>query len=999
MSLFSRRTGHEYMTKTPGKPLLWRLVLHRTDGTPLLLDNTQQARCEVVDSSRKGMKTIDLTWRDIAVGEETEALSVTARVELPSGSDTTLWSLDIDNHSKKYGLWEVHFPLFVGLSERGMPDVAVPRSNWGYLYRNLATTIAGSYPSADWPMQFLLVNEGEQGLYLAAHDPGAQPKRFSYTPGGEFHFCTYAENMGVPGSSFHSPFPVAVGMYQGNWWRGAKRYRAWALRQPWTSRGPLATRTDTPDAMKNLGLWMLSGGTKGEVVPGMMKAKDFFGVPLGVHWYTWHQIPFDVHYPDYFPTKPGFAQGVQTLTQAGVIAMPYINGRLWDTANEDFAVGRAGACKQPDGKTTYIEEYGSGAKLAPMCPTTAIWQDKVNDIVRRLIHECGVNAIYLDQIAAAGPQLCFDPAHGHPLGGGRHWVDGYRQLLTRVRSQTKGRVGITTENNAEPYMDNVDAFLIWNPRSDLEIPMMTAVYSGYTIYFSSPAHGTYEPGAFRMMQGRDFLWGCQQGWMGFELLEKNQRQNAEYLRNAGRYRTLLRDFLVYGELLCDLKPTVPPPTLEATWSGWGGGSQNASLPSVMGTVWRSREGRGALLISNLSDTPQQFSYRLDPRAWGLQGATQWTLTRIAPASQGATTRTSVALVSPSTARTEALAPREILILEILPTPPGNTGHILAEIRQARARLASKSSRTPASSPRTEVSFLTNPRAGESCVLQARILNGSDQFPTTRLVLDLPTGWEVDPGRTVIVDDLKPHEARVLPFRCEVPAKADGSVFVRANIVTTQPGKRFPVAPPRPVTPALHFSTPPTVDGDLSEWQAASPVVLSDAEHSKVKEWKGGSDLSGRIWTGWDDRCLYLAAQVTDNAFEQSYSGKEMWMGDCLQIGLRAGPSTDSPTYEDVHEFGLALTPKGPEIWKWLPDEHEVSSGRIEVGRTATGLDYEASIPWSEMGGLLPVAGGTIGFSFTINDADGRGFRGWMEWTPGICGNKTAAPFGRMLFVQ
>ncbi|MBI3919794.1 MAG: hypothetical protein HY318_00145, partial [Armatimonadetes bacterium] len=122
VSLFSRRTGHEYMTKTPGKPLLWRLVLHGIDGTPLLLDNTQPAICEVAESSRKGRKVIDLTWKGITVGEETEALSVTAHVELPSGSDTTLWSLDVDNHSKKYGLWEVHFPLFVGLSERGMPD-------------------------------------------------------------------------------------------------------------------------------------------------------------------------------------------------------------------------------------------------------------------------------------------------------------------------------------------------------------------------------------------------------------------------------------------------------------------------------------------------------------------------------------------------------------------------------------------------------------------------------------------------------------------------------------------------------------------------------------------------------------------------------------------------------------------------------------------------------------------------------------------------------------
>lgn len=51
-----------------------------------------------------------------------------------------------------------------------------------------------------------------------------------------------------------------------------------------------------------------------------------------------------------------------------------------------------------------------------MCSATRFWQDQVAGTVDRLGGEVGANAVYIDQIAAAGPPLCFDASHGHPLG-------------------------------------------------------------------------------------------------------------------------------------------------------------------------------------------------------------------------------------------------------------------------------------------------------------------------------------------------------------------------------------------------------------------------------------------------------------------------------------------------------------------------------------------------------------------------------------------------------
>jgi hypothetical protein len=65
----------------------------------------------------------------------------------------------------------------------------------------------------------------------------------------------------------------------------------------------------------------------------------------------------------------------------------------------------------------------------------------------------------IDQIGAAQPRLCWDPSHGHPLGGGAHWVAGYKSLLANARAQAGNNAMLVTESNAEPYMGSLDSYL------------------------------------------------------------------------------------------------------------------------------------------------------------------------------------------------------------------------------------------------------------------------------------------------------------------------------------------------------------------------------------------------------------------------------------------------------------------------------------------------------------------------------------------------------------
>jgi hypothetical protein len=108
----------------------------------------------------------------------------------------------------------------------------------------------------------------------------------------------------------------------------------------------------------------------------------------------------------------------------------------------------------------------------------------------------------------------------------------------------------------------------------------------------------------------------------------------------------------------------------------------------------------------------------------------------------------------------------------------------------------------------------------------------------------------------------------------------------------------------------------------------------------------------------------------------------------------AGKSGYDP---DDSEFGIALTPKGPQTFQWSgsPD----GAGRFPPGaqlavkRVDDTTVYEWTVPW-ELLKLAPQPGRVFGFNAVFLDVDQKGktARYWMGLTPGICGGKDPAAF-------
>jgi hypothetical protein len=844
-------TDEPLVASAEEKPLLWRIEFRsQTEGAkPLTLDN--RAEAEASASLEDG--TLTLKWHKLDLPDEPDAVDVTATVTLPPKAALSQWRIQVDCRSTRYGVWDVFFPAVAKVGPDQRPDVAVPRSNWGMLYRNCMHRQAGTYPSCRWPMQFLTANRGDTGLYLACHDPGAMPKRFSLSPLGEFHFQVHAPNQGVAGSGYEQPFPIVLGAYRGDWWRGAKLYRNWALENaPWTQKGPLATRKSTPKSLRDLGLWMLGGGHPKSVVPKMKQAAALFSVPIGIHWYNWHEIPFDTYYPNYFPTKPGFAEAAAELTDGGMVVMPYINGRLWDSGNQNFKTALPFACKKPDGEP-YIERYGSKRPLAVMCPATKFWQDKVVEICRRLMTEQHVNAIYIDQIAAAGPRLCYDESHGHPIGGGTWWVDGYRKMLARIQTlaHSDGRdVIITTENNTESYMDGVDAFLTWNPRYDHEIPMLPAVYSGRTVYFSSPCNVGDSLTAFAMSEGRDWLWGCQLGWMGFELLEEKNREKAQYLDDLAAHRLVARDFMLDGELLGEVKPLNDIPEITVTWRRRR--PHEATLPAVMATLWRARDGRLAVAMTNWSDETQVVQIR--PRS--VLGKTQEPRLLVRVTADG--TRPYEYVDDPAQPLKLVLVPRDVLVLTARPAPSREKA--LAAVAEERKRSGPPPAEPVLPPTDVDLRIAGSLRAGEDCAAIVAVTRHASTAVSPAIALRAPADWGIEPGRRLRLPNMQPGETRVVSFLCHLPRDAlVGRTRISVGVVEDEAAEHIEVQPPRPQATAPHRNGAPTIDGDLADWRKYDPIVLNSRNHVKVEKWRGAADCSARLWTGWNAEHLFVAA--------------------------------------------------------------------------------------------------------------------------------------------
>ena len=608
--------GKEYKFKefvTGGKNILpaggattnpWQLTYLGPQGeNPVLLPIRGEYRGTEI-TEYNGQPAVKSTW-DMVLKENPE-YPVTITTVLPDDADMPQFYIN------------AALPEGWVITESEFPRIRVARNNKsrGILPVGFGTEyglgregqIQARYPSCTGTMQLVMMHDPDGTVFFAPRDTEGAEKYMRIKSEGDNVVFVQVVTTNYDWSkdgNFSLPWTVEMGYNPDTWQATAlKWYRPWAIQTPWAQK-PVNER-GIAKWVENADMWLRPVDVTDETIALLRKALPYFGKGVGLHWYYWHHHVFDTHYPEYFPAKPGFNEMVAEAQKMGAYVTPYINGRLWDPATESYKNENAklASCRKPDG-SLYSEVYSSRVINTVTCPSTELWQNKLKYLNKFILDSIHTNGVYMDQIGCAPSEPCYASNHNHGKGGGSWWPASYRKVLTEMRNSFyKPNQAMTTEENAEPYMDLFDMMLVVNSPHNAYttmIPLYPLIYSDRCVYSGY----TYIPwritdGSFRFMQMRSLLWGSQLGWIDPKFLMNDAAKNeCAMLKNLADIRKANHDIFFGGRFMGEFVPTGDNEVVDVP--------NFQKSPVVLGAEWQNVKGKTVYVVANMSDRDRKVT--------------------------------------------------------------------------------------------------------------------------------------------------------------------------------------------------------------------------------------------------------------------------------------------------------------------------------------------------------------------------------------------------------
>jgi hypothetical protein len=661
--------GHNLLDDEADRGGLWELEV-LLDGRPVVLTPGQAKsfRFEIL-SPEPGLRLI---WNGFTL-EGTASCTVEATLRLDAESPTSRWDISVQKPDA-LGLRQIRFPRVFALARHKSERLAVPL--WlgqqasdprGLLYAadGRGRRLAWDYPGGMSMQCVAFYENGREGLYAACNDTAAQRKSFAFwgTTDQKAHFETvhYPQDQALGNNRYDLPYQVLLGTLEGDWITAAERYRTWATRQPWARQSRLR-RGLVPDWVLETGAWIWNRGRSPGVLPPAAAFQDRLGLPVSVFWHWWHGCPYDIGFPEYLPPREGteaFTEAVARAHQDGLRMLVYMNQRAWGMSTRSWQEEGAQrfAVKGADGKVRpEVYNVFTGQALASMCLATSFWRDKYAGLAERAFKDLGVDGIYMDQACSQLP--CYDPHHGHPLGGGNSWTEGFRELSGDIRNRCgeERRIVLSGEGCGEawlPYLDLMLALQVSKERYSSPtdpwevIPFFQAVYHPYAVTYGNYSSLTMPPydelwpdqfapekplvlldrkysRQFYLEQARAFVWGQQPTLANFLPAHLDERsEEIDYVMRLARVRNLGRKYLLYGEFLHP--PELDAPEITSDFSRLsiyaGQRSRLTSCekrhPLVLAGAWRAADGDVAVVLASVADRAIPLAFTIDPLRYGL----------------------------------------------------------------------------------------------------------------------------------------------------------------------------------------------------------------------------------------------------------------------------------------------------------------------------------------------------------------------------------------------
>lgn len=624
--------------------------------TALLADGGRLSPADAGQFSWEGPEgpspTLTLTWSEFNRATAPD-LKVVARVSLDPDDAVSRWRIRVEGLND-LPLQSVRFPRLGGLAPQERETLAVPV--WMGERTDQARRLLSPTGRREWEYPGILsmqclafYGDDGPGLMLSTNDTAAQRKLYAAFGLGDNAVgleTTHVRPAGSVEDVYEPPYDTLLTAFAGDWFTAAERYRAWAMDQHWV-RDSRMKRGLTPDWLRDTGIWVWNRGRSPGVLGPAAVLRDHADLPVSVFWHWWHGCAYDTGFPEYLPPREGaeaFREAVADARTRGIHALVYMNQRLWGMTAESWESRGAAryAVKGPDG-TIRPEVYNTfnKAPCASMCMGTSFWRDTYAGLAEEAVRDLGVAGIYMDQ--ACSSLACYDPSHGHPLGGGAYWIQGFQALSGDIRARCADvrPVVLSGEGCGEAWLPYLDAMLSlqvsmeryaapgeWEP-----IPFFHAVYHDCGVYYGNYSSLTRPPyddlwpaefapehplapldrkfsTQFRLEQARAFVWGQQPTVANFLPEHLTERaEEMDYVLRLARVRRDAAKYLQDGVFL--RPPAIDAPQREipisrlSIYAGQHDAVQEYAkvVPMALASAWRAADGSVALVLAGISTEP------------------------------------------------------------------------------------------------------------------------------------------------------------------------------------------------------------------------------------------------------------------------------------------------------------------------------------------------------------------------------------------------------------
>ena len=647
---------------------LWELALFPTDKT-LSPPDAKSFQCRPISGRHPALR---LTWERFEVAAAPE-LRVEVVVRLEPGQAMSRWELGVTGLGD-LGIRQVRFPRLANIPRQENERLAVPV--WmGQQTAEPRKIFAGekktgrreqwAYPGLLSMQCLAFYKQDGPGLYMACDDAAAFNKAFAFFGDGEgrvgCEVLHLPERLQVSNHTWRLPYAVRLGTFEGDWLTAAERYRAWATNQVWAKESRLA-RGRVPDWALNTALWVWNRGRSPGVLEPALVLQEKLGLPVSVFWHWWHGCAYDTGFPEYLPPREGAESFTDALAGAqakGIHALVYMNQRLWGMTTRSWREEDAErfAVKGADGKV-HPEVYNTftRAPCASMCMGTDFWRQKYAGLAVRAVTELGVNGIYMDQ--ACTSLACYDSTHGHPVGGGVYWMQGFRAMASDIRRRCDSRrepVVLAGEGCGEPWLPYLDLMLSLQvsrerymaPDAWDTIPFFPAVYHPYAVAYGNYSSLTMPPyddlwpaefarkqplklldrkysRQFCLEQARAFVWGQQPTIANFLPAQLDDRaEELDFVMRLARLRRRAGKYLLHGTFLRPPQLRAPVATLDISrlsiYAGRQGGltAFKKESPLALAGAWRAPDQRIAVVVASIADEPIHVTLDLPDAGYNL----------------------------------------------------------------------------------------------------------------------------------------------------------------------------------------------------------------------------------------------------------------------------------------------------------------------------------------------------------------------------------------------